>query len=237
MKLKTAARSPERGCRAIDEWMNENGDREVTYMKEGWSRSTEVNNISLLHFSLKNQSLGTRDRKYAINRDFSMVWTPIKNPGTSEVVFRLHIRDVYGSNFGELVCFFFRDTETSWKRWFPKWCSSVGSYPSASFPCHTLIERISSSRPTRLALVLQCSLVCRLLIWGHFTCPVQLSLCPQTSSFLIVPHQTCACSCVVSWGTMLQAGRSRVRFPMRSLDFLIDPILPAALWPWSWLSL
>jgi hypothetical protein len=27
--------------------------------------------------------------------------------------------------------------------------------------------------------------------------------------------------------TMLQAGRSRVRFPMRSFDFSIDPILPA----------
>jgi hypothetical protein len=29
---------------------------------------------------------------------------------------------------------------------------------------------------------------------------------------------------VVGWGTMLQAGRSRVRFPMRSLDFSIDLI-------------
>jgi hypothetical protein len=38
----------------------------------------------------------------------------------------------------------------------------------------------------------------------------------------------------VGSGTMLQAGRSRVRFPM-SLDFLID--LPAALWPWDRFSL
>jgi hypothetical protein len=29
---------------------------------------------------------------------------------------------------------------------------------------------------------------------------------------------------VVGWGTMLQAGRSRVQFPMRSLDFSFDLI-------------
>jgi hypothetical protein len=36
---------------------------------------------------------------------------------------------------------------------------------------------------------------------------------------------------------MLQAERSRIRFLMRLLDFLIYPILPVALWPWGWLSL
>jgi len=37
----------------------------------------------------------------------------------------------------------------------------------------------------------------------------------------------------VGSGTALQAGRSRVRFPMLSLE----SFLPAVLWPWGWLSL
>jgi hypothetical protein len=42
---------------------------------------------------------------------------------------------------------------------------------------------------------------------------------------------------VVGWGAMLQAGRSQVWFPMQWLDFSIDVILSAALWPWCQLIL
>jgi hypothetical protein len=45
----------------------------------------------------------------------------------------------------------------------------------------------------------------------------------EVAYFNVVLHQLGTRGRVVGWGSMLQAGRSRVRFPMRSLDFFIWP--------------
>ena len=41
----------------------------------------------------------------------------------------------------------------------------------------------------------------------------------------------------VGRGSELQPGRSRVPFPIVSMEFFIYVILPAALWPWGRFSL
>ena len=60
---------------------------------------------------------------------------------------------------------------------------------------------------------------------------------PKKKILRIKINESHAAGGAVGWGTALQVGRSRFRFPMVSLKFFIDIILPAALRPWGWRNL
>ena len=66
--------------------------------------------------------------------------------------------------------------------------------------------------------------------------PPPSNFCKIHFNIIFLPTSRWVGGCAVGWGTAIQAGRSRVRFPILSLEFFIDTVLPAALWPWGWLS-
>jgi hypothetical protein len=69
----------------------------------------------------------------------------------------------------------------------------------------------------------------------HCRCWHDVFSCQRDS--LVMNIKTGARGSVVGWGTMLQVGRSRIRFLMISSDFSIVLIFPVALWPWGRLCL
>jgi hypothetical protein len=67
--------------------------------------------------------------------------------------------------------------------------------------------------------------------WWCLVTPVHFNMGSEahTRFNILTPiRQHWARGSVVGSGAMLQAGKSRVRFPLRSLDFSVDLILPAS---------
>jgi hypothetical protein len=81
-------------------------------------------------------------------------------------------------------------------------------------------------------------LICQMLWLKSISCHPLIGSKNFRRSYICLSylHTVQARGGTVGWGTALQAGRSRVRFPMVSLEFFIDIILLASLWPWGWLS-
>jgi hypothetical protein len=111
---------------------------------------------------------------------------------------------------------------------------------------NTIIIKLSESLHTlklqlyslikEITLIMPAGLLAETCWWRYYT---KTTLIKLKCIFLFVNtlYMGHAAGGAVGWGTALQARRSRVRFPMVSLKFFIDIILPTPLWPWGWLSL
>ena len=113
-----------------------------------------------------------------------------------------------------------------------------GSVKGTGYPLHT---PVSPSLPN------PCVTVCHHISTGLYTVQLRVSVWYEAVAAAVAKGKKklnqlyhwkiSARGGAVGWGTALQVWRSRLRFPRALLEFFIDIILLATLWPWGRLSL
>jgi len=125
-------------------------------------------------------------------------------------------------------------------------CITFDKYSMAIIHGHWIVLLLFLVSGNSLNLVVWCCVLnetnkvndCQLHLLNETILCIVWSVLHVLPDILISDDQALgARSSAVGWGTALQVGRSRVRFPVVSLEFFIDIILLAALWAWGWLSL
>ena len=70
-------------------------------------------------------------------------------------------------------------------------------------------------------------------VWNVTLCRFNIGTDVSEDPYAFLHREKGARGGAVGCRTVLQVGRSRVRFPMVSLEFFVDIVIPAAIWPWG----
>jgi hypothetical protein len=128
------------------------------------------------------------------------------------------------------------------KNWMKPDITRLHTYLCNSMPCNFAVWQhrwmpYTSALPSIKLLSLSCLVYGLAAILTQLSCKTWLVntfaffLHFFPSFFHTIIHVLGGCGGTAGWGTVLQAERSRVQFQIVSMEFFIDIILSASLWP------